>query len=206
MKKTPATLLLAFALAGASAPAAPPAVPPSAAGAWTIDRSHSEVGFQVRHLVSRVHGSFDEFDAVIRIDAEAPEASSVLFTVKAASIDTKDSKRDEHLRSADFFDTARFPEIRFVSTSVTPAGADRYAVTGDLTMHGVTRRVTLPVTFHGVQRDPWGNDKAGFETAVTLNRKDFGINWNKALDQGGAVLGDDVAVSIALEAARTKAN
>ncbi len=205
MKKTLVPLALAAVLAAASASAAP-AVPPAAAGAWTIDRSHSEVGFQVRHLVSKVRGSFDEFDAVIRVDAEALEASSVRFTVKAASIDTKDAKRDEHLRSADFFDTARFPEIRFVSTSVRPAGENRYEVTGDLTMHGVTRRVTLPVTFLGVQRDPWGNDKAGFETAVTLNRKDFGINWNKALDQAGAVLGDDVAVSIALEAARTKAN
>lgn len=128
------------------------------------------------------------------------------FTVKVASVDTNEAKRDEHLRSADFFDAAKFPEIRFVSTSVKSAGDRRYDVTGDLTLRGVTRRVTLPVTFLGVQKDPWGNEKAGFETAVTLNRKDFGVSWNKALDQGGAILGDDVSVSISLETARAKTN
>jgi len=156
--------------------------------------------------MSKVRGSFAEFDGAVTVDAARPEASSVSFTVKAASVDTKEAKRDEHLRSADFFDAAKFPEIRFVSTSVRSSGENRYDVTGDLTLHGVTKRVTLPVTFLGIQKDPWGNEKAGFETAVVLNRKDFGVNWNKALDQGGAILGDDVSVSIALEAGRAKAN
>jgi polyisoprenoid-binding protein YceI len=210
MKKTLTPLILAAAVAAASSSttaAAAPAVGPAApSGTWTIDKAHSEVGFQVRHLMAKVRGSFGDFDATIRVDAAKPEVSSVSFTVKAASVNTNEPKRDEHLRSADFFDAAKFPEIRFVSTSVRPAGGNRYDVTGDLTLRGVTRQVTLPVAFLGVQKDPWGNEKAGFETSVTLNRKDFGVNWNKALDQGGYILGDEVAVTIALEAARAKAN
>ena len=205
MKKTLAPLVLA-ALAAALPLGAEPAVGAAATGAWTVDRSHSEVGFQVRHLMSKVRGSFGEFDGSLTVDAAAPALSSVAFTVKTASVDTNEPKRDEHLRSADFFDAARFPEIRFVSKSVKAAGANRFEVTGDLTLRGVTKQVTLPVTFLGIQKDPWGNEKAGFETAVTLNRKDFGVSWNKALDQGGAILGDEVAVTIALETARAKAN
>ncbi len=205
MKKTLAlsTLALLTALPLAAEPAVGPA---SASGTWSVDKSHSEVGFQIRHLMAKVRGSFTDFDATIKVDAARPEASSVAFTVKAASVDTREPKRDEHLRSADFFDAAKFPEIRFVSTSVRPAGENRYDVTGDLVLRGVTKRVTLPVTFLGIQKDPWGNEKAGFETSVTLNRKDFGVSWNKALDQGGYILGDEVSVSIALETARAKAN
>jgi polyisoprenoid-binding protein YceI len=156
--------------------------------------------------MAKSRGFFGDFDGTVKIDAAKPEASTVSFVVKTASVNTNEPKRDEHLRSADFFDAAKFPEIRFVSTAVRSAGENRYDVTGDLTLHGVTKQVTLPVTFLGIQKDPWGNEKAGFETAVTLNRKDFGVNWNKALDQGGYILGDEVSVTIALEAARAKAN
>jgi polyisoprenoid-binding protein YceI len=205
MKKTLVPFVLAAAVA-ASAAAAPAVAPAAATGAWAIDKAHSEVGFQVRHLVSKVRGSFADFDGRIQVDAAKPEASSVTFTVRTASVYTNDAKRDEHLRSADFFDAAKFADIRFVSTSVKAAGENRYDVTGDLTMHGVTKRVVLPVTFTGLVKDPWGNEKAGFETSVTLNRQDFGVNWNKTLDQGGTILGDDVSISIALEAARARAN
>jgi polyisoprenoid-binding protein YceI len=207
MKRT-LSLALAAALSATSASAlAAPAVGPAAAtGAWTVDKAHSEVGFQVRHLMAKSRGFFGDFDGAVKIDAAKPEASTVSFVVKTASVNTNEPKRDEHLRSADFFDAAKFPEIRFVSTAVRSAGENRYDVTGDLTLHGVTKQVTLPVTFLGIQKDPWGNEKAGFETAVTLNRKDFGVNWNKALDQGGYILGEEVSVTIALEAARAKAN
>jgi polyisoprenoid-binding protein YceI len=208
VKKNIASPLLAAALLAAGLPlAAEPAVGPGAAtGTWAVDKAHSEVGFQVRHLMARVRGSFTDFDGAVTVDAARPEASSVSFMVKTASVSTNEPKRDEHLRSADFFDAAKFPEIRFVSRSFKKAGENRYDVTGDLTLRGVTKQVTLPVTFLGIQKDPWGNEKAGFETAVTLNRKDFGVNWNKALDQGGYILGDEVAVTIALETARSKAN
>jgi polyisoprenoid-binding protein YceI len=128
----------------------------------------------------------------------------VEFTLKAASIDTSNENRDKDLRGANFFDVEKFPEITFKSTSVKAAGKDRYDVTGTLTMRGVAREVTLPVSFLGFGKDPWGNEKAGFSTDVTLNRKDFGIVWNKALDSGGVLLGDEVWVSINLETAKKK--
>ncbi|HEY3351250.1 MAG TPA: YceI family protein [Thermoanaerobaculia bacterium] len=205
MKKSLVLSVLALALA-ASAAAEPAVGPAAVTGTWAVDKAHSEVGFQVRHLMARVRGAFGDFDGAVKIDASRPEASSVSFVARTASVSTNEPKRDEHLRSADFFDAAKFPEIRFVSKSVKPAGENRFEVTGDLTLRGVTKQVTLPVTFLGIQKDPWGNEKAGFETAVTLNRKDFGVNWNKALDQGGYILGDDVSVTIALETARAKVN
>jgi polyisoprenoid-binding protein YceI len=137
-------------------------------------------------------------------DAAKPENSSVEFTIKTASIDTNNEGRDKHLRSADFFDAEKFPEITFKSTKVVAKGKDKFDVTGPLTMHGVTKEVTLPVTFLGSQKDPQGNDKAGFEVAATLNRKDFGIVYNRALDAGGFVLGDEVWISINLETAKKK--
>lgn len=171
---------------------------------YAIDRTHSEVSFQVRHLVTKVRGRFTDFDAEIRIVPEMPEMSSVRFTIQAASIDTDLPDRDAHLRSADFFDSEKYPEITFVSSRIRPIGDDRYGVTGLFTLRGVTREITLPVTFLGFVVDPWGNEKAGFETEVVLNRKDFGMIWNAALDNGGVVLGDKVTVSIALEVVRAR--
>ena len=202
MKKTTA-LLAAFVLAVSSLPAAA-TVPANASGTYSIDKAHSEVGFQVRHFVSKVRGSFGDFTGTIQVDAAKPEASRVEFTVKVSSIDTNEPKRDAHLRSADFFDAEKHPEIRFVGKKIAPAGEGKYDVTGDLTMRGVTKEVTLPVAFTGLLKTPFGDERAGFETSLTLNRKEFGISWNKALDQGGFMLSDDVTISINLETVKAK--
>ena len=202
MKRT-ASLLSALVLAVSSLPATA-AVPANATGIYSIDKTHSEVGFQVRHFVSKVRGSFGDFTGTIQVDAAKPEASRVEFTVKVSSIDTNEPKRDAHLRSADFFDAEKHPEIRFVGKKIAPAGDGKYDVTGDLTMRGVTKEVTLPVAFTGLVRTPFGDERAGFETSLTLNRKEFGISWNKALDQGGFMLSDDVTISINLETVKAK--
>jgi polyisoprenoid-binding protein YceI len=178
--------------------------PALAAESYQLDKAHSTVGFQVRHIFTMVGGSFQDFSGTVRIDRARPEASSVEFTIQAASVFTNEAKRDEHLKSPDFFDTAKHPTISFKSTAVKPAGGNSYEVTGDLTMRGVTRQVTLPVTFLGEARDPWGNEKVGFEIATVLNRKDFGINWNKALDQGGVLVGDEVKVQISVQGNKVK--
>jgi len=176
--------------------------PALAADTLVIDRGHSEAGFQVRHLFTNVRGRFGAFEGTIAMDPAKPEASSVRFTIDASSIDTDNADRDKHLRSPDFFDVANHPTITFTSEKIRAAGKDRYAVTGTLTMRGVAKTMTLPVSFLGIGKDPWGNERAGFTTSVTLNRKDFGINWNKALDNGGVLLGDEVAVTVDLEAVK----
>ena len=178
---------------------------PLFADTYTIDKDHSEATFQVRHLVSRVSGKFEDFTGSINLDPKNPAASSVEFKIKTASINTGVTDRDQHLRTPDFFDAAKYPEITFKSTSIKPSGKkDVYSVTGNLTMRGVTKQVTLPVEFLGFGSDRWGNDKAGFALTTTVNRKDYGINWNKALDNGGVLLGDDVDISINLEAQKVK--
>ena len=188
--------VLAAALALAS--------PALAADTYQFDKAHTTVGFQVRHIVTNLGGKFQDFSGTIKVDRVKPETSSVEFTIQAASINTNDPKRDEHLKSPDFFDVANQPTITFKSTSVKPTGKDAYDVAGNLTMRGVTKAITLPVTFLGEGKDPWGNEKIGFETATTLNRKDYGINWNKALDQGGLLVGDEVKVQISVEANKVK--
>jgi polyisoprenoid-binding protein YceI len=166
---------------------------------YVIDKNHSDASFQIRHFASKVRGRFADFAGTIQADPAKPEASSVEFTIKTASIDTNQPDRDKHLRSADFFDAEKFPEITFKSSKVTPAGKDKYDVTGTLTMHGVSKEVTLPVTYLGTMKDPRGSEIASFEVATKLNRKDFGMTWNKALDNGGFMLSDDVDVQISLE-------
>ena len=183
---------LALALTAATVFAAPQT--------YVIDRAHSEADFSVRHMMSKVTGKFDDFTGTINVDRAKPAASSVEFTIQTASIDTGSADRDKHLRSADFFDAEKNPTIHFKSTAVAPSKTKNvYDVTGDLTMHGVTKRVTLPVEFLGFQKDPWGNERAGFALETKLNRKDYGINWNKTLDNGGLYIGDDITVSINLE-------
>ena len=152
--------VLAAALAVAS--------PALAADTYQFDKSHTTVGFQVRHIVTNVGGKFQDFSGTIQVDRVKPESSSVEFTIQAASIDTNEPKRDEHLKSPDFFDVANQPTITFKSTSVKATGKDAYEVTGNLTMRGVTKPITLPVTFLGEGKDPWGNEKMGFELATTL--------------------------------------
>ena len=175
-----------------------------AADTYTFDKSHTNVGFQVRHIFTNVSGKFTDFAGTIQIDRAKPEASTVEFTIQATSIDTSEPRRDQHLRSADFFDVANNPTITFKSTSFKANGKDSWLVTGDLTMHGVTKSVVLPVTVLGEGKDPFGNEKLGLETALTLNRKDYGLNWNKTLETGGVLVGDEVKVQIAVEANKAK--
>jgi len=194
MMRKAVQVLAVFVAIAAAAPAAAQQVQ-----VWEIDAAHSEVSFRIRHLVSQVRGSFRDFSVRVETNEANPAASKVNFTIQAASIDTGNADRDKHLRSADFFDVEKYPTINFVSSKITPKGNNRFEVTGTLTMHGVAKEITLPVEFTGIVKDPWGNTKAGFETAATINRKDFGIVWNRALDTGGFVLGDDVSVSISLQ-------
>ena len=168
---------------------------------YKVDTDHSGVGFTIRHFVSNVPGRFRDFDGVIKYDKQNPAASSVEFTVKAASIDTSNNDRDEHLRNEDFFDVKKFPTLTFTSTKVAAKDADTLDVTGNLTMHGVTKQVTIPVEVLGTIKTPNG-EKAGFESSFTVNRKDYGIVWNRVLDAGGSVLGEDVKINIAIEANR----
>jgi polyisoprenoid-binding protein YceI len=158
------------------------------------------VTFQVRHLLTKVRGRFSDFDGTINIDAASPERSSVSVTIHAGSIDTNQGDRDKHLRSADFFAVDEFPTLTFVSTGVTPKGEGGYDVAGTLTIRGVSKAVTLAVTDLGAARDPWGNERVAFEGETTINRKDFGLNWNAALETGGFLVGDEVRISLSVQA------
>ena len=187
-----------------TAAAAVLAASPVLADTYVIDKSHSDASFLIRHMMSKVRGQFTDYAGSINVDPAKPESASVEFTVKTASIDTANDNRDKDLRSPNFFDVEKFPEITFKSTKIKATGKDKYDVTGTLTMRGVSKEVTLPVQFLGFGKDPWGNDKAGFSIDFTLNRKDFGLVWNKTLDTGGVLLGDEVWVSINLETAKKK--
>lgn len=171
-----------------------------AATTFVIDKSHSEALFTVRHLITKVRGHFRDFAGTLQMDEAQPERSSVSVTIQAASIDTNEPNRDTHLKSPDFFDVEKTPTITFTSRSITASGNQQFAVTGTLTMHGVSKEVTLPVSFQGFAKDPWGNRRAGFEAEVVLNRKDFGLNWNAALEAGGFLVGDEVRVSLSIQA------
>lgn len=166
---------------------------------WVVDKNHSSAEFKIRHLMSSVTGNFRDIDATILMDRAQPTRSSVEFTIQAASIDTRAADRDEHLRSPDFFEVTKYPTISFKSTAVAKKSDTQFDVTGDLTMHGVTRRITLPVTFNGILRDPRGSERAGFSVETTLDRKEYNISWNRVLDEGGVLLGDEVTVLIDLE-------
>ena len=171
-----------------------------AARTFVVDKTHSEALFTVRHLITKVRGRFKDFEGTITFNAEQPEQSSVQFTIQANSIDTNEPNRDAHLRSADFFDVDKFPTLTFKSTSVKAVGADGFEVTGTLSIHGVEKTIVLPIAFHGFARDPWGNERAGFEGEVKLNRKEFGLNWNAALETGGFLVGDEVVVTLSVQA------
>ena len=189
-------------MAAASVRAAESSAPAPLPQVYAIDKTHSEAVFQVRHLVTKVRGRFTDFEGAVRVDRERPERSSVQFSIDAASVDTDVADRDTHLRSPDFFDVAKHPRITFVSTRIEPRGGDRYDVTGTLTLRGVAREVTLPVTFLGSARDPWGSERVGFELEMKLDRKDYGMVFNAALDNGGLLLGDEVRIVINIEAIR----
>jgi polyisoprenoid-binding protein YceI len=167
---------------------------------FIIDKAHSEVAFQVRHLITKVRGRFTDFDGTIAFDESRPADASVTLTIKAASIDTSEKDRDTHLRSADFFSADEYPTITFVSRRVQPTGARTFDVTGDLTIRGVAREITMPVEYLGTAADPWGKQRAGFEAETTLNRKDSGLTWNAALETGGFLVGDEVKISFSIQA------
>ncbi len=170
---------------------------------YGVDSVHSTVNFKVRHLFNNVGGRFDQFDGTLWYDAQNPQSSRIELTIQAASIDTDNEKRDNHLRSADFFDVEKYPLITFKSTKIEPAGQDDlYRVTGDFSMHGVTKPVVIDVELLGFGEIPGLGHRGGFEAETTINRKDYGIVWNQTLDSGGLLLGDDVQVQIGLQVAR----
>lgn len=180
------------------------ATPSFALEHYSVDKAHSRVAFTVRHLMGKVTGTFQDYDLEVAIDRDRPEASTATFTIQAASIDTGNPDRDKQLRTPDFFDVAKFPTLSFTSTKVAKGSADTYQVTGTLTMHGVSRTITLPVEYLGAMKDPRGNNRAGFAIATSLNRKDYGIIWNQVLDAGGTLLGEDVTIDISLETVQAK--
>lgn len=192
MRKSIFALVLALSLVAASAAQATPST-------WTIDPTHSQVGFSIRHFFSKVPGSFTKYSGTIVYDAEKPASSSVKAEIVASSISTNNEKRDNHLRSEDFFFAEKYPAITFESTKVTPVGDGKLMVEGNLTMRGVTKPATLDVTFLGAGPSMAGEQRAGFEAVTKVNRKDFNILWNKVLDQGGTMLGDDVEIRIGIE-------
>jgi polyisoprenoid-binding protein YceI len=167
---------------------------------FTIDRTHSEVAFQVRHLVTRVRGRFTDFEGTVQFDEAHPEQSSLAITIHAASIDTGTPDRDAHLRTDDFFAVETFPAITFASSRVTKTSAQTFSLEGALTIRGISRTITVPVTYLGSAVDPWGNARVGFEGEIAINRKDFGLNWNAALETGGVLVGDEVKISVSLQA------
>jgi len=178
----------------------------AAAATWTIDPEHSSVGFKIRHLmVSNVKGSFDKYVGTVDLDEKDITKSKVAVSIETASINTNIQKRDEHLRSADFFDVAKYPAMTFTSKKVVKAGEDKLRLTGDLTLHGITREVVLNVQELSLEsKDPWGNLRRGASATATINRKDFGLTWNKALETGGVVVGDEVTILIEIEMIKAK--
>jgi polyisoprenoid-binding protein YceI len=169
---------------------------------WKIDPTHSDIEFQVKHLmVAKVKGRFAGVSGTIEIDESDVSASKVDVTIDTATVDTRDEKRDAHLRSADFFDVEKFPMMTFQSRKVERKG-DRLRVTGDLTIHGVTREVVLDVEENGRQKDPWGGERAAFTATTTIDRHDYGLEWNVALEAGGVMVSREVKITLEIEAVR----
>lgn len=183
-----------------------PSLAPAATNEYVVDPVHSEVGFKVKHLVSKTPGRFEDYDGKVWLDpANVAGTLKLSAVIKATSVNTRNDRRDNHLRSADFFDVENHPEITFESTSVKAKGGDLYDVTGNLTMRGVTKPVTLSAELTGAETNPFtGTPLVGLDLAATVNRKDYGINWNKALDNGGFLVADEVKVQISVEANKVK--
>jgi polyisoprenoid-binding protein YceI len=168
---------------------------------YKIDKSHSEAIFQVRHLVTKVRGRFTDFEGSIDYNDANPEQSSVNFSINSTSIDTAEPDRDKHLRSADFFEVEKYPQITFRSSRIVKRGAETYDVTGTLTIRDVSREIVLPVAHMGKAKDPWGGDRLGFEAETTINRKDYGLTFNIPLaETGGFLVGDEVKISLEIQA------
>ena len=179
---------------------------PTASGTYSIDPTHSRIGFAARHaMVTKVRGSFNEFEGSGYFDAENPAASNLQLTIQAASIDTRNADRDAHLRSNDFFDMETYPTITFTSTSVEALDTDAYRITGDLTIKDVTKPVTIDFDVAGTAVDPYGNTRLGLDGSVVVNRKDWGVNWNAALEAGGVLVSEKVTLEFEVSAIRTAA-
>lgn len=179
------------------------ALPVLAGDTYRIDPAHSEIGFKVRHFLSKTPGRFAKFQGTIQIDQKDVSRSTVEVSIDTASVNTDNESRDKHLRSADFFDAEKFPAMTFKSTSVREVSKGKLEVTGDLTLRGVTKRITFPITNVGVINSPFGDVRAGFiDGTLRINRKDFGVSWNKVLDTGGTMLSDEVDISLNVEAVK----
>ena len=170
-------------------------------GTYTFDPAHTRIGFAARHaMVTKVRGTFDEFSGSAVLDGANPASSTATVTVKTASVNTRNAQRDGHLCSGDFLAVDEYPEITFVSTGARQVSDTEFELVGDLTIKDVTRSVTIPFTYEGCAQDPYGNLRVGFEGAVTINRKDYGITWNAALETGGVLLGDKVVLEFDVSA------
>ncbi|THF51163.1 YceI family protein [Flavobacterium supellecticarium] len=167
---------------------------------WAIDPTHSEIGFKVKHMMfTNVSGKFENYDATITTDGDNFENASISFSADVNSVDTRNADRDNHLKSADFFDAENHPKLTFKASSFTKVDDDNYELSGDLSLRGVTKFVKLPVEFSGLMKDPWGNTKAGLNISGKISRKDWGLNWNSALEAGGVLVSDDVRLNIELQ-------
>jgi len=171
---------------------------------WDLDPDHSIIEFRVAHMVvSKTAGRFMDYSGVVEMDAEAQQFKTIEATINTASVNTNHEKRDAHLRNADFFDVEKYPTMTYKMKSYKKTG-EGYTALGDLTIHGVTKEITLVGTFNGVSKDPWGNTRAGFTAEGKVNRKDFGMVWNKTLDTGGFVVGDEVNIRLDIECIKAK--
>jgi polyisoprenoid-binding protein YceI len=170
---------------------------------WNLDTVHSGINFSVRHMVvSKVRGRFAKFTGNVELDESDLARSVVEATIDASSIDTGTAQRDDHLKSADFFDVEHFPQIGFRSTGIEKVGGDRYRLTGELTIRDVSREIALDVEYGGRGKDPWGNERVGFTAKGSLDRKDFGLKWNQALETGGVLVSDRVEIELELQAVK----
>ncbi|MFB5190187.1 YceI family protein [Alicyclobacillus fastidiosus] len=170
---------------------------------WAVDASHSEIGFSAKHMMfTTVRGSFKKFEATVTADPEDLSTAEIDFTIDVASVDTRNEDRDNHLRSGDFFDVENYPTITFKATEIKTTGEHEYDMTGDVTIHGVTKPVTFHVAYQGTGKNPWGAEVAGFEATATISRKDFGLTYNAALETGGVLISDQVKLNLEIQASK----
>jgi len=173
---------------------------------WQIDAAHTGVAFSVKHLmISRVKGQFGAVSGSLVLDERDFTRSNVHVTIDVSSVDTREEKRDAHLRSPDFFDVEKFPTMTFMSRRIERTGDDTFTLVGDLTIRDVTREITLAVTNEGRQKDPWGGERIGFSATTTIDRRDYGLTWNQALETGGVLVGNDVKISLDVQAVKQDA-
>lgn len=178
---------------------------PDITGDYVIDAAHSRLGFVARHaMVTKVRGGFNEFEGTAHLDAVDPSKSSATVSIDVASIDTRQSQRDDHLRTNDFFDAPNFPKITFVSTAVEKLDEANFRMTGDLTIKGVTKSITVDFEFAGGAKDPYGNERVGFEGSTAINRKDYGVNFNAVLESGGVMVSDKITLEFEISAIKNQ--